>query len=61
MKKLIVIRSSGRGRRLNGLDEFEKPEFVGRMDRLARRKKVEWWAMFAAAFAVGGAIGWVPI
>ena len=47
--------------RLKGLDEFEKPEFVGRMARIARRKKFEWWAMMAAAFAVGGAIGWMLI
>lgn len=46
-----------RGKRLKGLDEFEKPEFVGRMARVARRKKLEWWAM-VAAFALGGAIGW---
>ena len=44
--------------RLKGLEEFEKPEFVGRMARVARQRKLEWWAMLAAAFAVGGAIGW---
>jgi hypothetical protein len=44
--------------RLKGLDEFEKPEFVGRMARAERRKKLEWWAMMAAAFAFGGTIGW---
>ena len=43
--------------RLKGLDEFEKPEFVGGMARIARRRKFKWWAMMAAAFAVGGAIG----
>jgi hypothetical protein len=47
--------------RLKGLEEFEKPEFAGRMDRVARRKKLEWWAMMAAAFALGGAIGWLLI
>ena len=46
--------------RLKGLEEFEKPEFVGRMARAGRRKKLEWWAMMAA-FAVGGAIGWMLI
>jgi hypothetical protein len=50
-----------RGKRLKGLDEFEKPEFVGRMERIERRKKLEWWAMVAAAFALGGAIGWMLI
>jgi hypothetical protein len=47
-----------RAKRLKGLEEFEKPEFVGRMERAERRKKLEWWAMVAAAVAVGGAIGW---
>jgi hypothetical protein len=51
----------GRGNRLKGLDEFEKPEFVGRMIRVERRKKLEWWAMVAAAFAMDGAIGWLLI
>jgi hypothetical protein len=47
-----------RDKRLRGLDEFVKPAFAGRMGRVARRKKLEWWAMVATAFAVGGAIGW---
>jgi hypothetical protein len=47
--------------RLKGLDEFEKPEFVGRMARAERRRKLEWWAMVVAAFALGGAIGWLLI
>ena len=47
-----------RGKRLKGLDEFEKPEFVGRIERVERRQKLAWWAMVAAAFALGGAIGW---
>jgi hypothetical protein len=34
---------------------------MGRMDRAQRRKTFEWWAMMAAAFAVGGAIGWMLI
>jgi hypothetical protein len=42
-----------RAKRLKGLEEFEKPEFVGRMERAERRTKLEWWAV-----AVGGAIGW---
>jgi hypothetical protein len=48
-------------KRLKGLDEFEKPEFVGRMERIDRRKKLEWWAMMAAAFCLGGAIVWTLI
>jgi len=47
-----------RGKRLKGLEEFEKPEFVGRMARVERREKLEWWAMMAAALALGGGIGW---
>jgi len=47
-----------RGKRLKGLEEFEQPEFVGRMARVERRKKVEWWALVAVAFVVGGSIGW---
>lgn len=50
-----------RGKRLKGLEEFQKPEFVGRMARLARRRKLTLWAMMAAAFALGGAIGWLLI
>jgi hypothetical protein len=29
-------------KRLKGLEEFEKPEFVGRMARAEQRKKLEW-------------------
>ena len=47
--------------RLKGLDEFEKPEFVGRMERAQRRKTFEWWAMMAAAVGVGGVIGWMLV
>jgi hypothetical protein len=49
--------SSGRGKRLKGLDEFEKPEFVGRMEQIERRRKLQWYAMLAAAMALGAAIG----
>jgi hypothetical protein len=46
-------------RRLKGLDEFETPEFVGRMARLERRRKLAWWAMLAGAVGLGAAIGLV--
>lgn len=49
--------AAARRKRLKGLEEFATPQFVGRMSRVARRRKLEWWAMAAAAFAVGGAIG----
>jgi hypothetical protein len=46
-------------RRLKGLDEFEAPEFVGRMARVERRRNLLWWAMMAVAVAVGVGIGLV--
>jgi hypothetical protein len=46
-----------RRKRLKGLDEFEKPEFVGRMARAERYRKLQWWAMLAAAMVLGAAIG----
>ena len=50
---------SGRSKRLKGLDEFETPEFVGRMGRLERRRKLTWYGMLAAAVVLGTAIGLV--
>lgn len=44
-------------RRLKGLDEFEKPEFVGRMTRRERRRKLAWWAMMAGGVAAGVGLG----
>ena len=49
------------GRRLKGLDEFEKPEFVGRMARFQRRQNLEWWGLMFVGVALGGAIGWFVI
>ena len=49
----------GRGKRLKGLDEFEKPEFVGRMSRTERRQELAWYAMLAGAVAAGVGIGLV--
>ena len=46
-------------RRLKGLDEFETPEFVGRMARVDRRRKLAWYAMLAGAVALGAGIGLV--
>lgn len=54
----VTSLAANRGKRLKGLDEFEKPEFVGRTARAERRKKLEWWGMLAVAFTLGGAIGW---
>jgi hypothetical protein len=46
-----------RGRRLKGLEEFEKPRFVGRMARIERRRKIVWYAMLSAAVVAGVWIG----
>jgi hypothetical protein len=47
------------GKRLKGLDEFEKPEFVGRMARVRRRRELGWYAMVGLAIAAGTAIGFL--
>jgi hypothetical protein len=46
-----------RGRRLKGLEEFDKPKFVGRMARIERRRKITWYAMLSAAVVIGVCIG----
>ena len=45
--------------RLKGLDEFEPPEFVGRMARIERQQELGWWAMMIGGFAVGVGLGLV--
>jgi hypothetical protein len=55
MMKLAQVKP--RGKRLKGLNEFETPEFVGRMARVEQRRKIAWYAMLAGAVAVGAAIG----
>ncbi len=47
------------GRRLKGLEEFDPPEFVGRMARVKRRRRFAWYAMLVATTAIGAAIGLV--
>ena len=54
-----IIRLWWKGRRLKGLDEFETPEFVGRMERVERQRMLAWWGMLVTAVCVGAAIGWV--
>ncbi len=44
-------------RRLKSLDEFQSPEFVGRMARVQRRQKLVWNATLLGAVAIGAAIG----
>lgn len=60
MQKRIALRANI-GKRLKGLDEFERPKFVGRMARFQRRQKLEWWGLMLAGVAGGGAIGWFLI
>lgn len=52
-----MIPATPRGKQLKGLDEFEPPEFVGRMDRVERRRRITWYAMLAGAVALGVWIG----
>lgn len=52
-----VIPANPRGKRLKGLNEFVEPEFVGRMSRVDRRRKLAWFATLAGAVALGAAIG----
>ncbi|MFL6752430.1 MAG: hypothetical protein ACJ8FL_04295 [Sphingomicrobium sp.] len=54
-----IVRFWSHGRRLKGLDEFETPEFVGRMARVERRRRVVWYAMLVTAVVVGAGIGLV--
>ena len=52
-----LIRMTPRGRRLKSLDEFETPEFVGRMERVRRRRSIAWWSMLATALIAGAVLG----
>lgn len=54
---LVAMAVDPLQRRLKGLDEFGTPEFVGRMARVERRRKLTWWAMLAGAVAMGALIG----
>jgi hypothetical protein len=57
--RLPYYLRTDRGPRLKGLDEFEPPEFVGRMARVERRRELAWRAMLVGAVGVGATIGWV--
>lgn len=43
--------------RLKGLEEFEPPAFVGRMEWVERRRTVGWWLLIAGGFAAGVGLG----
>ena len=45
-------------KRLRGLDEFVRPDFVGRMARVVRRRKMQWYAALIFVIALGAWIGW---
>jgi hypothetical protein len=45
------------GRRLRGLEEFQPPPFIGRMERVERRRRLAWWAMMAGGVALGVGVG----
>lgn len=51
-EKMVPIK------RLRGLEEFVKPAFVGRMDRVRRRRRLTFIAMLISAALTGAAIGW---
>jgi len=46
-----------RGRRLRGLDEFQPPPFIGRMERVERRRRLAWWTLMAGGVALGVGLG----
>ncbi|MFP5329845.1 MAG: hypothetical protein ACLGHC_06895 [Alphaproteobacteria bacterium] len=48
---------TSRGRRLKGLEEFETPEFVGRMARVERQRSLVWRGAVVAMVVLGGTIG----
>jgi hypothetical protein len=52
-------RDENANKRLKSLDEFEPPEFMGRMARVERRRKLSWYAMLTGAVVVGAGIGLV--
>lgn len=58
-KRVIFLRR--RGKRLRGLDEFVRPKFVGRMERMRRQRELVFAAMLISALLTGAAIGWALI
>lgn len=60
-RRMRVIQMRRRGRRLRGLDEFVRPSFVGRMDRVRRQRELVFTAMLISALLTGAAIGWALV
>jgi len=47
--------------RLKGLDEFEPPEFIGRMERIKVRQELSLWVLIAIGFSIGVGLGLILI
>ena len=58
MSRILRFR---RRHRLKGLNEFVRPSFVGRMERMRQQRKLQWLAMMACAVVLGGVVGWMLI
>lgn len=52
-----IVRALPSGKRLKGLDEFETPEFVGRMARVQRKRDLTWAAGLLSSLVLGAALG----
>jgi len=58
VSKILRFR---RRHRQKGLDEFERPSFVGRIKRMRQHRKLQWWAMMAGAVVLCGVVGWILV
>ena len=50
-------RVTPRVKRLKGLDEFEPPDFFGRMARMERQRELGWWMLIGGGFVTGVGLG----
>lgn len=57
--RVVPMRRSGK--HLCGLDEFVRPSFVGRMERVRRHRERVFAAMLISALLTGAAIGWTLV
>lgn len=60
MQKMQGFNAIGgrKGKRLKGLDEFETPEFVGRMGRVQRRRRLLLGGQIFLMLVLGAMLGW---